>query len=347
MTPEEWRSACLLFSEEIADGAVRVEDLDVPQVVDAVRSMPVPSKPSRLLQRAQIDRGQLAYDADVVAPLAAARAAVLGDAAPGPPRFLVRVDEFPHHEAWDRPADYGTERFRRVHETLAAAGVPYLLSVTPTVPRNALDPTGTDWRPHDDGERDQLAALRRDGVAFGVHGLDHRTRHAKAGRHSELTGLNRKETETRLEQAAAIMAEEALHADVFVAPFNRFDRRQYPPIAARWDVVTGGPESVALLGFQRTPLWRGEAVYLPSYPPFHGPASEIVAAVRALEERRVALWTPIVVHWAHEADAGWDALEELAAALAGVARPWDEFLAAVDMSRRLGDLATAEQKRRR
>ncbi len=347
MTADEWRSACLQFSEELADGAVRVDDLDRADVVDAVRSMPVPSKPSRLIQRAQLDRGQLTYDAEVVAPFMAAREAVLGEAASGPPRFLVRVDEFPHREAWDEPAAYGTERFRCVHDILTAAGVPYLVSVTPTVPRDALDPDGTDWRPHDDEERDLLAELRRNGVAFGVHGLDHRTRHAKPSRHSEFTGLSRKETETRLEQAAAIMAEEALHSAVFVAPFNRFDRRQYPPIAERWDVVTGGPESVSLLGFQRTPLWRGDAVYLPSYPPFHGPAAEIAAAASELTRRRAALWTPVVVRWGAEADAGWDALEDLATALSGLARPWDEFLAAVDMSRRLGDVASEARTGRR
>jgi hypothetical protein len=346
VTADEWRSACLQFSEEIADGAIAVADLDRPEVLDAVRAMPVPSKPSRLLQRAQMKRGGLSYSSEVVAPLVAARDAVLGDAAPGTPRVLVRVDEFPHYEAWDKPTEYGTERFRRFHDILTAAGVPYLVAVTPTVPRHALDPEGTDWRPHDDEERDLLAALRRDGVAFGVHGLDHRTRHANPRRHSEFVGLNAKDTETRLEQAAAIMGEEALHSDVFVAPFNRFHRRQYGPMAARWDVVTGGPESVALLGFHRTPLWRGDAVYMPAYPPFYGRASEVLDGVLELARLRAALWTPVVLHWGWEADEGWGALEELAAALAGIARPWDEFLAAVDMSRRLGDDAAAERKGR-
>jgi hypothetical protein len=57
-----------------------------------------------------------------------------------------------------------------------------------------------------------------------------------------------------------------LDARVFVPPFNRFDPQQYV-LAERFDAVSGGPETVALFGFRRTPLWRGEAAYVPSASP--------------------------------------------------------------------------------
>jgi len=338
MTPDEWRSACLLFSAELADGTIAPTQLDHPAVLEAVRSMPVPSWPSRTIQRVQLKRGGIAYDEHVVTPLLAARDALLGADRSRRPRFLVRVDEFPHYRAWDEPERYGTATFERFHRTLSAAEVSYLVAVPPWVPRDGLDPDGTDWRPHTQDELDTLAALRRDGVAFGVHGLDHRTRSANPRKHSEFLGLGMDATRERLDAAAGVMRDEALHADVFVAPFNRFGRRQYLAMAERWEVVTGGPESVAHLGFHRTPLWRGDAVYLPAYAPLYGRASEVLPAVRALRERGADLWTPIVLHWGWEADDGWTALEELCAELGADARPWDEFLAAVDMSKKLGTL---------
>jgi len=51
------------------------------------------------------------------------------------PRLLVRVDEFPHAQAWDEPerlARHGSERF---HEIMAGTGVPYLIAVLPRVSR--------------------------------------------------------------------------------------------------------------------------------------------------------------------------------------------------------------------
>ena len=99
-------------------------------------------------------------------------------------------------------------------------------------------------------------------------------------------------------------------------------------LARRFAVVCGGPESVGLLGFQRTPLWRGEAVYLPSYQPLYGHAREqVLPAAQRLIERNIGVWAPIVLHWGWEADEDWLALERLLArdrpvhgSLAGLSR---------------------------
>lgn len=265
-------------------------------------------------------------------PLDAARRAVLGLDAAAPPRFLVRVDEFPHYLAWDDPARYGTERYRRFHTMMADAGVPYMVAVLPRVSHAALDPQESRWRPLEDEERTLLRQLPDDAVAFGLHGLDHRTRFASPRRRSELCGLGPAATDALIDDGLAELAPLGVSPQIFVPPYNRFDAEQYDVFARRFAVVCGGPESVALLGFQRTPLWRGEAVYLPSYYPLYGHARDVLPAAGRLIDRRVGLWASIVLHWGWEADDDWVQLERLLEVIAPYAARWEDFLAAVRAS---------------
>ena len=108
-------------------------------------------------------------------------------------------------------------------------------------------------------------------------------------------------------------------------PFNRFDARQYPQLARRFDVVSSGPETVRLMGYQSTPLVRDGAVYVPSYPPLYGTAAEILPAVRRLIELQPGTWVPLTLHLGWEADRGWSDLERLASAVAPYGRPWSEL----------------------
>ncbi len=341
------RTVGLLFGEELALGLVEPGQVDVPEVRKAVRSHPVPSRVSRFFQRVQQRRGALTYDRYSVQPMMAARRAVLGDAAAGRPKVLVRADEFPHWEAWDKPELYGTQAGRHFHATMTAADVPYLMAVTPRIPRQGSDADGTADRPHTDDELELLAQMRRDGVAFAVHGLDHRTRHANPRRHSEFTGLRRADVAERLDTAQGLLRDQALHADVFVPPWNRFDAGSWTELASRFDVVCGGPESIGTMGFHMTPSWRGEAVWLPAYAPLYGRAEDVLPAVRALLEQETALWVPVVLHWGGERDRDWHALDELCALLGseGLARPWEDFLLAARASRQLA--GTMERDRER
>jgi peptidoglycan/xylan/chitin deacetylase (PgdA/CDA1 family) len=283
-----------------------------------------PPLPRRLLQALALKRGWMKWDTGL------ARA---GEAA-GPPRVLLRVDEFPHARAFDPGGRFGTDAFRRFHAVLAEAGVPYLLAITPRVSRNYLDPTGEEWRPLEDAEVETMQELAAEGgVVFALHGLDHRTRHASPRRHSELCGLSPAATEERIEAALRSFAELGLETPVFVAPFNRFDAAQYDVLARRFDVVCGGPESVRLLGFGTTPAWRGEAVYLPSYPPLYGHAAAVAGEVERLAAVEAALWAPSTLHWGWELEDGFDSLRGLCRALSGQTASWREFLAAVESSR--------------
>jgi hypothetical protein len=264
----------------------------------------------------------------------AARRAVLGPAAEGPPRLLVRVDAFPHPLAWDEPERRGTEAFRRAHAILAEAGMPYLLSVRPRVARRPLDPRGSEHRALAGDELELLADLRRDGVAFAAQGLDHRTRRRAARHRSELAGLSKTALGEHLDLIEGELREAAIAPAVFAAPFDRFDWRQWQTLAARYDVVSGGGgPSVGGLGFHDTPLWRGDAVWAPAYPPFYADAGTALGGARRLADAGAAVWVPVVLRWDHEADAGWTALERFAREAAGWASDWETFLAAVRMSR--------------
>ena len=327
------RSARLLFAVELAGRAVTPSQLDDPQVDRAVRAG-TPTRPLRMLQRAAMKAGLLTYERTVAARLQAARRSVLGMAADGPPRFLVRVDEFPDYRAADDPRRYGTEAFRRFHDVMAVHEVPYLIAALPTLAAHPLDPDATGGRGLDDEEARTLGSLAASSVTVALHGYDHRTRHRSPRRRSELAGLDARALEARLDAGEAVLQRVGVpRPRVFVAPFNRFDPGQYSLLAKRYDVICGGPETVPVLGFQPTPIWRGDAVYLPAYPPLYGRAAEVLPAARSLIEGRLALWVPVVLHWGGEAERGLADLHALAELVSPYAAGWPDFLEAVDASR--------------
>jgi uncharacterized protein DUF2334 len=330
MTPDEQRrsAALLLWPARPARG-----DALAPALLEPFAGASPPSLPRRLLQAVAVKRGRLSWEPDVVEPLMEARRAALGERAEGPPRPLVRVDEFPHARAFDPRGRFGSDAFRRFHAVLAEAGIPYLLATTPRVSRDYLDPEVAEWRHLDETEIEQLRGLVGEGVVFALHGLDHRARRRSPRRRSELCGLGPGATAERVDTARRQLEEVGLETPVFVAPFNRFDATQYDQLAERFEVVCGGPESIRLLGFSPTPVWRGEAVYLPSYPPLYGRAPEVASGLQRLGERGAALWAPVTLHWGWELDDDFAALRRLCQLLAGRAADWRDFLAAVAQSR--------------
>jgi hypothetical protein len=325
-TSDEQRSAGLVFAEELRAGRVSKRDLTRAEVTRAVARRPVPPAAIRGLQRLAMKTGQFDFEARNLAPLAAARRAVLGSAAAGPPRFLVRVDEFPLAGAYDESTRRRSE-FARFHSILTDAGVPYMIATSPAVARDYLDPSSAVSRPLSDRELATLDALRRDGVTFALHGYDHRTRDARPRLRSELVGLEVGPLREMLAVGTARLAEVGIHPRAFVPPFNRFEAGQYDVLAEHYEIVCGGPETVPLFGFHRTPLCRGAAVYMPVYAPFYERARSIAAAADRAIDAQAALWIPLVLHWSWEAEGDWTDLERLARKLAGYARSWDDFLA--------------------
>lgn len=330
---DQLRTARLLFDAELRARTLAPEALSTSAVQAATRVRAVPARPVRMTEQVRYKLGSLDFDSAVVRPLLAARHAALGSGAAAQPRFLIRVDEFPHYEASDEPDRFGSREFARFHRIMAGAGVPYLLAVLPRVSHEPLSPTATGSRPLDDAEVAMLHRLASERVCFGLHGRDHRTRFGSPRRHSELCGLTAVQTEQLLDEALAELARHDIHPDVFVPPFNRFDARQLKALARRFAIVCGGPETIGRMGFQRPPQWRGETVYLPSYVPVYGRAAQVLAGVEPMIERGVGLWVPVVLHWGWEAEAGFTDMERLADRIAPYAARWEDFRDAIERGR--------------
>ena len=292
---------------------------------------PVGLRPRRALQRLAMKRGRLDWDRAWLEPLTAARRAALGDAAAGPPKFLVRVDEFPYYTSFDRPQDL--DMSRRFHAVMAGAGLTHLMSVLPQLTHDPLTVGSSGGRALGEPEIELLEQMRRDRVTFAQHGTSHRTRFASPRRRSEFCGLEPQQAAAVLEDGRRRLADAGISsARVFVPPFNRFDAAQYPMLAERFRVICGGPESVALMGFHGGPLWRDGAVFLPCYAPLYSDARTVLPAAERIIEQAPGTWIPIVLHTSWEEGDGFAALRRLAERIAPYAASWEDFLADVDRS---------------
>jgi hypothetical protein len=305
---------------------------ELPQVVRrALTPRPVPAAPLRTGQRVAMKLGLLDWEQAWLEPLVAARRAMLGEAASGPPRFLVRVDEFPYYSSYDRPGDL--EMSRRFHEVMAGAGLVHLMSALPQLTHDPLTPSSSGDRPLGEPEIEMFRRMRGDGVTFAQHGTTHRTRFESPRRRSELCGLDREQLNTLLEDGRRRLLDGGVgETHVFVPPFNRFDAAQYPLLAERFEVICGGPESVALMGFHGGPLWRDGAVYLPCYHPLYADAATVLPAAERMLELAPGTWVPIVLHTSWEQDDDFAALERLARLIAPYAASWEDLLADVRRS---------------
>jgi len=316
-----------------AGASARLHGVDATQAAArALRTRRVPSWPERAGQRLAMKRGKLDWDENWLAPVQAARRAALGPAADGPPKFLIRVDEFPYHSGYDDPR-FGYEASARFHSVMAEHGTQYLLAVVPQWTHEPLVPHATGGRPLDDRDRELIDRMRAEGVTFAQHGATHRTRFAGPRRRSELGGLDPGGLAALLEGGRRGLAAVGIQPRILVPPFNRFDANQWAVLAAQYDVVTGGPESVLTVGFHGGPQWRGDAVYLPCYEPLYAQAEVVLGAVEQLIERQVGTWVPVVLHVGWEVEDGFASLDRLARTIAPFASSWQDFLAAVDASR--------------
>jgi Uncharacterized protein conserved in bacteria (DUF2334) len=291
----------------------------------------VPPLPWRLAQRLAMKTGAVTFEGAWLRRLQDARRAVLGESAYGPPRFLIRVDEFPYHSAFDYPEVYGLAASKSFHD--AMNGVPYLMSIVPQLTHRATDPNAHGGRSLGSAEIEFIEEMRHDRVTFAQHGTTHRTRYARRRRHSELCGLTLAETDALLERGRRALEDIGVRPRVFVPPFNRFDAAQWPVLSRRFDVVCGGPESVALMGFHGGPLWRGTAVYLPCYSPLYGNAQQALSAAQSVIRMSPGTWVPIVLHMGWEVEDGFRALRQLTQAINAYAADWHDFLGEVERSR--------------
>ena len=84
---------------------------------------------------------------------------------------------------------------------------------------------------------------------------------------------------------------------------------------------------MALLGFHGTPLWRGDAVYLPAYPPLYDRSGPLLGGrARASPGARPGVWVPLALHLPWEADDGWATSSGWRPSWPRYAAPWGDFL---------------------
>jgi hypothetical protein len=323
LAEDSTRNAELLLGERLPSAAV-------PR---PLRGFSVPPLPVRVGQRLAMKADRLDWQSGWLEPLLAARRERLGSSAAGPPRLLVRVDEFPYFDAFDVPA-HGNDAGRRFNEVMAEAGVQHLIGVNANLTRDALDPEAEGGRPLGEGEIAVLDEMRASGVVtFGQHGTSHRTRYRSPRRRSEFVGLAPTELADVLDRGRAALASVGIEPRVIVPPYNRFEAAQWPVFAERFDVICGGTESIALMGFQGGPKWHRGSIYLPCYAPLYGTAREILPALERLLELAPGTWVPIALHSMWEVEDDFRALARLAARMAEFAVDWNELFAVVDRTR--------------
>src|SRR5947209_1395200 len=187
------------------------------------------------------------FEKDWLRPLARLRRASLAGGAEDPPRFLVRVDEFPDSAGFDDPR-LGYEASSRFHEVMADAGVAHLLAVVPQWTHDPRDPDARGGRELDERDVELLGRMRAGRVTFAQQGTTHRTRYRSPHHHSEFSGLPDAELAELLARGREQLRKAGIQPRVLVPPYNRFDASQWPVLADHYDVVTGGPESVSLFG---------------------------------------------------------------------------------------------------
>lgn len=327
------RTIRLAFARELADGTVTERELAARKdVVDALRPRPVPRRDVRIAERAAMKMGLLDFHTRFISNVRRARADLLGSAADGPPRFLIRVDEFPDSKALDDGRERWLTATKAFHETLVAEGVPYLMSIVSQYTHRPLDPAAAGGQALGDEDRTLIEQMRREGVTFAQHGATHRTRAADPRHRSELCGLDPEETEALIMAGQRRLAEVGIDTHVFVPPFNRFDRRQFAILARHFDVIAGGPESVPILGLHGGPVWWGDAVYLPCYAPLYARAGELPPVIDRLLTLAPGTWVPVVLHVSWELHSLRD-LAVFARKVAPYAVSWDDLLDAVELSR--------------
>jgi len=328
------RTARLFFSDELRDGAITDRDLMAHAAqLAGLHPARVPRAQVRFADRLAMKANLLDFENGFLSKVRKARRAMLGARADGPPKLLIRVDEFPDSSALDDGPERWRTASRAFHETLSSAGIPYLMAILPQYTHRPLDPDAAGGQPLDDDDRALIEQMARENVTFALHGLTHRTRYRSPRRRSELCGLDAPATEALIAAGRMRLAELGVFTRVFIPPFNRFDRWQFPQLARHFDVIGGGPETVPLMGYQGGPVWRGEGVFLPCYAPFYASARELAPAVDRLIALGVGTWVPLVIHVSWEIGDGFRSLAALARKVTPYAVSWEEFLQVVDGSR--------------
>lgn len=244
------------------------------------------------------------------------------------PLVLVRVDDYPH---WSVP----TARFRRFHQVMAAAGVPFLLAATPFLAADPLSPV-SDPRPEDAAEWEWLAAaVESRKLEVGLHGATHRTR--RRGLHSEFDGIPLPQARAMIAEAWDALERRGCRPVAFVPPFDRLPPELWAALPEECGILCLGPESLRDVPPTPTVGIRNGRTVVFSLPPFYGRAEQILAALergRWLERPGAVL--PITLHWTWELEDDFAAVAALARRIAPWTGSWRSLLPPTALTARAG-----------
>jgi len=232
-------------------------------------------------------------------------------------KFLIRVDDFPR---WNLSSD----KYYAFHEIFKKYQIPYLLGITPFLSLRPNDPSCRESRNLETGEIEFLKRIHNDGCEFALHGFTHQTKDKR--QKTELIGMQDKEVRSKVEESMEYLKREGFEINVFIPAFNSIDSRYFDILKDDFKIITGGPESIKLMGYTITPIFIKGGIYLPSYPPLYGYAYQMVDYVKDLNRLKEYFFVPITLHWSWEYKSGYKWLDRLLSQLKGRVLPWSEIV---------------------
>ena len=190
----------------------------------------------------------------------------------------------------------------------------YCLGVTPYLADDPFRPTSSFCNRMTGYVADiiEKIASRTD---IALHGLTHRTRDYE--NRSEFNGMVPDEVEQAIIQGIEALDELKISPLAFIPPFNSITISALPVLSNYFEVLCGGPESVVNLGFRPSPSRLCGMIYLPSYPPVYGLASEMQNFVNYLMQISLPTVVPLTLHWAWEEKDDFRGLRSLCAVISG------------------------------
>ncbi len=232
-------------------------------------------------------------------------------------KFLIRVDDFPR---WNLSLD----KYYAFHEIFKQYQIPYLLGVTPFLSLRPNDPSCRESRNLETGELEFLKRISSEGCEYALHGFTHQSKGRR--QKTELIGMQEEEVRSRVIESIEYLEGEGIKTNVFIPPFNSINRRYFNILKDYFKVITGGPESIELMGYTITPVFIGGCIYLPSYVPLYGYTYQMIDYVRALSRINEYFFVPITLHWSWEYKSEYKWLNELLSELKGRVLPWSEII---------------------
>ncbi len=232
----------------------------------------------------------------------------------GEVKFLVRIDDFPR-------ADLPTEKFFKFYEILQRYQIPFLLGVTPFISKEPMNYKNQEYRRLTENEFDFLEEATKEIVEVALHGFHHKK--IRKNVKSELIGMTQKELEEKIEISLKELSN--FEIKTFIPPFNTIDENGFRIVSKYFICISAGREAIPYLGFRLTPSYLYSTLYIPSYEPAYGYASEISKFIDELLKVEDNIIVVLTIHWGWELKDNFEHVEVLAKKIKNKVIKWKDF----------------------